>query len=160
MWPVHAGSTTLLGLHLTLIKNSQPSLQTSTMPPPPAKPPVDTAYLDALDITSTPRPFKNPHYKPRKHRQKTLKQILSDATRSQNPSEKLTSTYANIESAPSFHPSRGGHWCDVTGLPAKYLDPKSKLRYADKEVYALVRGLGAGVGERYLEVRGANVVLR
>lgn len=130
------------------------------MPPPPPKPPTDTSHLEALDITQLPRPFKNPHYKPRKTKPRTLKQILADASKSADATSTLTPTYANIESAPSLHPARGGHWCDVTGLPAKYTDPKTKLRYADKEIYQLVRGLGTGGGERYLEVRGANVVLR
>lgn len=48
-----------------------------------------------------------------------------------------SATYTNIESAPSLaHTKR---YCDVTGLPAPYLDPKSRLRYHDKEVFAFIR---------------------
>ena len=71
----------------------------------------------------------------------------------------MQTTYQNIESPPSFR--RGSSkWCDVTGLPARYTDPKTKLRYRDGEVYAAVRSLPPGGAERYLEVRGANVVLK
>ncbi|EQL30553.1 chromatin-remodeling complex subunit ies6 [Blastomyces gilchristii SLH14081] len=69
-------------------------------------------------------------------------------------------TYTNIESAPSLHPSSQKRYCDITGLPAPYTDPKTRLRYHDKEVFAVVRTLGQGVAESYLEVRGAHVVLK
>ncbi|KAF8473471.1 YL1 nuclear protein C-terminal domain-containing protein [Kalaharituber pfeilii] len=68
-------------------------------------------------------------------------------------------TYTNIESAPSFHPARA-HWCDITGLPARYTDPKTKLRYADMEVYKAIQNLPPGSADGYLELRGANVVLK
>ncbi|PGH11958.1 hypothetical protein AJ80_06924 [Polytolypa hystricis UAMH7299] len=69
-------------------------------------------------------------------------------------------TYTNIECAPSLHPGQQKRYCDITGLPAPYTDPKSRLRYHDKEVFAVVRGLGQGVAESYLETRGAHVVLK
>ncbi|EEH21435.1 hypothetical protein PABG_03651 [Paracoccidioides brasiliensis Pb03] len=69
-------------------------------------------------------------------------------------------TYTNIESAPSLHPSSQKRYCDITGLPAPYTDPKTRLRYHDKEVFGVVRSLGQGVAESYLEARGAHVVLK
>lgn len=69
-------------------------------------------------------------------------------------------TYTNIESAPSLHPGQQRHYCDVTGLPARYTDPKTRLRYHNKEVFAVVRTLPQGVTEKYLEARGAHVVLK
>ncbi|GAP90355.1 putative yl1 nuclear protein [Rosellinia necatrix] len=69
-----------------------------------------------------------------------------------------TVTYTNIESAPSLaHPRR---FCDVTGLPAPYLDPKSRLRYHDKEVFGFIRTLPQAGPEAYLEARGAHTVLK
>lgn len=69
-----------------------------------------------------------------------------------------SATYTNIESAPSLaHTKR---YCDVTGLPAPYLDPKSRLRYHDKEVFAYIRSLPQGTAEQYLEARGAHTVLK
>lgn len=67
-------------------------------------------------------------------------------------------TYMNIESAPTLaHPK---HYCDITGLPAPYTDPKTRLRYHDKEVFAVARTLGQGVAEQYLEARGAHTILK
>ncbi|KAG6365940.1 hypothetical protein INS49_000116 [Diaporthe citri] len=67
-------------------------------------------------------------------------------------------TYTNIESAPSLAPQK--RYCDVTGLPAPYQDPKTRLRYHDKEVFAMIRGLPQGYAEQYLEARGAHTVLK
>ncbi|OAX78250.1 hypothetical protein ACJ72_07447 [Emergomyces africanus] len=226
------------------------------MPPPPSA--ADDSHqklLDQLDMARTPRPFRNPHWKPSARRNKNVKQILSETSRkeasmlaSQNNSGASTPfaaassttvaatpvtvvengngnggdgtprsislptaanagvgaasrppniaqaaqslstlvleknfrslaqvgngmgmmgngmgpavTYTNIESAPSLHPSSQKRYCDITGLPAPYTDPKTRLRYHDKEVFAVVRSLGQGVAESYLEVRGANVVLK
>ena len=69
-------------------------------------------------------------------------------------------TYTNIESAPSLHPAQQKRYCDITGLPAAYTDPKTRLRYHDKEVFGVIRTLAQGVPESYLEVRGAHVVLK
>lgn len=69
-------------------------------------------------------------------------------------------TYTNIESAPSLHPSSQRHYCDITGLPAPYTDPKTRLRYHDAEVFRLIRTLGQGSTEGYLAARGAHTVLK
>ncbi|KAI9731081.1 MAG: hypothetical protein M1818_007938 [Claussenomyces sp. TS43310] len=69
-----------------------------------------------------------------------------------------SATYTNIESAPSLAHSK--HYCDLTGLPAPYTDPKTRLRYHNKEVFGVVRTLGQGVAEQYLEARGAHTVLK
>lgn len=67
-------------------------------------------------------------------------------------------TYTNIESAPSLACPK--HYCDVTGLAAPYLDPKTRLRYHNKEVFGLIRSLPQGSAEQYLEARGAHIVLK
>lgn len=69
-------------------------------------------------------------------------------------------TYTNIESAPSFHPSSQKHYCDITGLPAPYTDPKSRLRYHNGEMFGVVRTLGQHPTESYLAARGAHTVLK
>ena len=69
-------------------------------------------------------------------------------------------TYTNIESAPSLLPSHQKRYCDITGLPAPYKDPKTRLRYHNKEVFGVIRNFGQGVAEKYLEARGAQVILR
>ncbi|PFH61048.1 hypothetical protein XA68_18365 [Ophiocordyceps unilateralis] len=67
-------------------------------------------------------------------------------------------TYTNIESAPSLAHSR--HYCDVTGLPAPYNDPKTRMRYHNKEVFGLIRTLPQPAAEQFLEARGAHTVLK
>ncbi|KAH8173146.1 YL1 nuclear [Sarocladium implicatum] len=69
-----------------------------------------------------------------------------------------SATYTNIESAPSLAHSK--RYCDVTGLPAPYLDPKTRMRYHNREVFGFVRTLPQGVPDQYLETRGANVILK
>ncbi|KAF2203397.1 hypothetical protein GQ43DRAFT_267429 [Delitschia confertaspora ATCC 74209] len=69
-------------------------------------------------------------------------------------------TYTNIESAPSFHPSSQRRYCDITGLPAPYTDPKTRLRYHDKEIFGLLRTMPQGTTEGYLAARGAHTVLK
>ncbi|KAI1381749.1 hypothetical protein F4677DRAFT_439563 [Hypoxylon crocopeplum] len=87
--------------------------------------------------------------------EKTLKPSgVSGATVSAAPS----ATYTNIESAPSLAHTR--RYCDVTGLPAPYLDPKSRLRYHNMEVFGFLRTLPQGAAEQYLEARGAHTVLK
>lgn len=74
------------------------------------------------------------------------------------PANAPTATYTNIESAPSMaHTKR---YCDITGLPAPYTDPKSRLRYHNKEIFGLIRTLPQGVAEQFLEARGAHTVLK
>jgi INO80 complex subunit C len=69
-------------------------------------------------------------------------------------------TYTNIESAPSFHPSGQRRYCDITGLPAPYTDPKTRLRYHNKEVFGAIRTMPQNVAEGYLAARGAHTVLK
>lgn len=71
-----------------------------------------------------------------------------------------TVTYTNIESAPSLNPAYQRHYCDITGLPGPYTDPKTRLRYHDKEIFGVIRNLSQGVPESYLEARGAHTILK
>ena len=59
-------------------------------------------------------------------------------------------TYTNIESAPSLHPGHQKHYCDITGLPAPYTDPKTKLRYHNKEIFKVFQTLSQNVQKIYL----------
>jgi INO80 complex subunit C len=67
-------------------------------------------------------------------------------------------TYTSIAAAPSLKPKR--KYCDITGLPAKYKDPKSGLHYYNAEVYAVVKSLGTAQVQEYLAARGANTILK
>lgn len=85
-----------------------------------------------------------------------LEKNLQRATLPSGP----TVTYTNIESAPSLHPAHQKHYCDITGLPSRYTDPKTRLRYYDKEVFGVLRTLPQGVPEQYLATRGAHTILK
>ncbi|KAK5132795.1 hypothetical protein LTR08_008596 [Meristemomyces frigidus] len=67
-------------------------------------------------------------------------------------------TYTSIAAAPSLKPKK--KYCDITGLPAKYTDPKSGLFYYNAEVYKVVKGLNTTQVQEYLAARGANTVLK
>ncbi|KAJ5931106.1 hypothetical protein N7466_006599 [Penicillium verhagenii] len=69
-------------------------------------------------------------------------------------------TYTNIESAPSLSAANQRNYCDITGLAGPYTDPKTRLRYHNKEIFAVIRTLAQGVPEMYLEARGAHTVLK
>ncbi|EON64615.1 hypothetical protein W97_03848 [Coniosporium apollinis CBS 100218] len=86
--------------------------------------------------------------------------VLEKNLRSSGASGGPAVTYTNIESAPSLHPSSQKRYCDITGLSAPYTDPKSRLRYHDKEVFAAIRTLGQAATEGYLAARGAHTVLK
>lgn len=67
-------------------------------------------------------------------------------------------TYTSIAAAPSLKPKK--KYCDITGLPAKYKDPKTGLYYYNAEVYAVVKGLATYQIQEYLGQRGAGTVLK
>lgn len=67
-------------------------------------------------------------------------------------------TYTSIAAAPSLKPKK--KYCDITGLPAKYKDPKSGLYYYNAEIYAVVKGLSTTQVQEYLAARGANTILK
>ena len=84
----------------------------------------------------------------------------SFAAPGQLPGAGVAVTYTNIESAPSLHPSSQRRYCDVTGLLAPYTDPKTRLRYHDGEIFAVVRQMQQATTEGYLAARGAHFVLK
>ncbi|KAL3537610.1 hypothetical protein ACH5RR_000976 [Cinchona calisaya] len=87
---------------------------------------------------------------------KHLKQIIQ-AENFQNypPNEP---NYVNIESPPPMHPCK--RICDITGFEAPYFDPRTKLRYANAEVFKVIRSLPSDYVQRYLALRNAAVVLK
>lgn len=86
------------------------------------------------------------------------KMVLEKNTARNAHAQLPVATYTNIESAPSLAHSK--RYCDITGLPAPYVDPKTRLRYHNKETFGLIRSLPQGVEEMYLEVRNAHTVLK
>ncbi|CAN4102146.1 unnamed protein product [Withania somnifera] len=87
---------------------------------------------------------------------KHLKQIIQAENYENYPPH--IPTYVNIETPPSMHP--GKKICDITGFEAPYFDPRTKLRYANTEVFKTIRSLPDDYVQRYLALRNAAVVLR
>ncbi|CAB5333643.1 unnamed protein product [Rhizophagus irregularis] len=117
--------------------------------------PFGSSFPTPTNLHLVRKPFKNPHYKtPKKF--KTLKQILAAERNLNTPLD--VPTYSNIEAPPSIRPQK--KYCDITGLEAKYTDPKTRLRYHSAEVYKEIKQLAPGVIQDYLGLRHAAVVLR
>ncbi|KAI0041363.1 hypothetical protein FA95DRAFT_1584763 [Auriscalpium vulgare] len=138
---------------------------------------------EQMSILHSPRPFKNPAYtKNTNRRTKNLKAVLgqerererlererrrvereeamdvdANGAAERHEDEDLPS-YASIEAPPSFLPQR--HYCDITGLEAPYTDPVTGLRYHDKSIYELIKGLSASAAKEYLSARGVNPIVK
>jgi len=136
------------------------------------------SLAEQLSYLEAPRPFKNPNFvKKSSRRSKNLKAVLTQererekAERERRRLEKIESgmdvdgeqeeeipTYTSIEAPPSLMPQR--HYCDITGLEAPYTDPATKLRYHDKSIYELIKGLSASSVKEYLAARGVNSIVK
>ncbi|KAJ6460963.1 hypothetical protein C8R45DRAFT_1028788 [Mycena sanguinolenta] len=136
------------------------------------------SLAEQLSYLEAPRPFKNPNYvKKTSRRSKNLKAVLTQererekTERERRRLEKAESgmdvygeeeedipTYTSIEAPPSLMPQR--HYCDITGLEAPYTDPATKLRYHDKSIYELIKGLSASAVKEYLAARGVNSIVK
>lgn len=62
--------------------------------------------------------------------------------------------YSSINAPPSFKPPK--KYSDISGLPAKYTDPQTRLLYAVAEEFSTVRSLPSDIISGYLTLRGAN----
>mmetsp|Transcript_46198 Transcript_46198/g.75378 ORF Transcript_46198/g.75378 Transcript_46198/m.75378 type:complete len:183 (+) Transcript_46198:142-690(+) len=107
-------------------------------------------------------PFKSRDWLVRKEQErkpriyKALKQIVAAENYEAVPPN--IPTYVNIEAPPSLFPAK--RYCDVTGFPAKYTDPKTKLRYASASLFSRIRNMPDETVQTFLEIRKANVVLK
>lgn len=61
-------------------------------------------------------------------------------------------THVTIRSGPSSLPPR--KYCDVTGLPSKYTDPKTRLHYYSAAEYQQIKQRHTDTIKLMLEIRG------
>ncbi|THH11335.1 hypothetical protein EW146_g8079 [Bondarzewia mesenterica] len=139
---------------------------------------------ERLSYLNAPRPFKNPNYtKNVNRRAKNLKAVLGqerererqerERRRQQKEQEMDVDgepharnvaieqdlpTYLSIEAPPSVLPPK--HYCDITGLEAPYTDPVTGLRYHDKSIYELIKGLSTSAAKDHLSARGVNPIVK
>lgn len=119
---------------------------------------TSTPAGNGADNTSTPNLAQASRSLSKLVLEKSLRPGNNNASPALGGANAPGATYTNIEGAPSLaHTKR---YCDVTGLPAPYMDPKTRMRYHNKEVFGLIRTLPQGVPDQYLEARGAHVVLK
>lgn len=112
--------------------------------------------LEDADISRIHKSFKNPNYQ--RPRKQNLKQLLT-ADALNNPNRDVNApTFTNIEATPSMIPAK--KYCDITGLDARYTDPKTKLRYHDAEVYQVVKAMSVDAAQAYLALRNSQIILK
>ncbi|XP_030911494.1 INO80 complex subunit C [Geospiza fortis] len=119
----------------------------------------------SVETTAKPLPFKDPNFihsgiggaaAGKKNRTwKNLKQIL--ASERALPWQLNDPSYFNIDAPPSFKPAK--KYSDISGLPANYTDPQSKLRFSTIEEFAYIRMLPSDVVTGYLALRKATSIV-
>lgn len=86
---------------------------------------------------------------------KNLKQIL--ALERTLPWKLSDPNYYNIDAPPSLKPSK--KYSDISGLPANYTDPQTKLRFTSSEEFSYIRLLPTDVVTGYLALRKATCIV-
>ncbi|KYQ46534.1 INO80 complex subunit C [Trachymyrmex zeteki] len=86
---------------------------------------------------------------------RSLKQVL--AQERSLPWPTAIKHYSSINAPPSFKPAK--KYSDISGLPARYTDPQTKLYYATAEEFATVRSLPMDITAGYLALRGASSIV-
>ncbi|XP_071445214.1 INO80 complex subunit C isoform X1 [Hetaerina americana] len=62
--------------------------------------------------------------------------------------------FSTIDALPSYKPPK--KYSDISGLPAKYTDPQTKLFYANSEEFKTIRTLPSDIVAGYLALRRAS----
>ncbi|KAJ8920484.1 hypothetical protein NQ315_005353 [Exocentrus adspersus] len=86
---------------------------------------------------------------------KGLKQIISSEKALPWPDDAVH--YSSINAPPSFKPPE--KFSDLSGLPAPYTDPQTRLRFANKDEYATIVDLPMDITAGYLALRGATSIV-
>lgn len=127
--------------------------------------PVDSGPITSTESTAKPPPFKDPTFvhsgiggaaAGKKNRTwKNLKQIL--ALERTLPWKVNDPNYYNIDVPPSLKPAK--KYSDISGLPANYTDPQTKLRFTSSEEFSYIRLLPTDVVTGYLTLRKATCIV-
>ncbi|XP_023258840.1 INO80 complex subunit C [Seriola lalandi dorsalis] len=126
---------------------------------------VDSGPTATTESTAKPPPFKDPSFMHsgiggaaagKKNRTwKNLKQIL--ALERTLPWKLNDPNYYNIDAPPSLKPAK--KYSDISGLPANYTDPQTKLRFTSSEEFSYIRLLPTDVVTGYLALRKATCIV-
>ncbi|XP_043506249.1 INO80 complex subunit C isoform X4 [Frieseomelitta varia] len=99
--------------------------------------------------------FRSTSASGKKRTWRSLKQMLAQERTLPWPAEVVH--YSSINAPPSFRPAK--KYSDISGLPARYTDPQTKLYYATAEEFATVRSLPMDITAGYLALRGASSIV-
>ncbi|KAM9353276.1 INO80 complex subunit C [Symphorus nematophorus] len=126
---------------------------------------ADSGPAATTESTAKPPPFKDPAFMHsgiggaaagKKNRTwKNLKQIL--ALERTLPWKLNDPNYYNIDAPPSLKPTK--KYSDISGLPANYTDPQTKLRFTSSEEFSYIRLLPTDVVTGYLALRKATCIV-
>lgn len=126
---------------------------------------ADSGPFPLPESTAKPPPFKDPTFMHsgiggaaagKKNRTwKNLKQIL--ALERTLPWKLSDPNYYNIDAPPSLKPAK--KYSDISGLPANYTDPQTKLRFTSSEEFSYIRLLPTDVVTGYLALRKATCIV-
>ncbi|CAB1334685.1 unnamed protein product [Coregonus sp. 'balchen'] len=86
---------------------------------------------------------------------KNLKQILS--VERTLPWKVNDPSYYSIDAPPSLKPAK--KYSDISGLPANYTDPQTKLRFTSSEEFSFLRLLPTDAVTGYLALRKATCIV-
>ncbi|XP_031708385.1 INO80 complex subunit C isoform X2 [Anarrhichthys ocellatus] len=126
---------------------------------------VDCGPAAITESTAKPPPFKDPTFMHsgiggaaagKKNRTwKNLKQIL--ALERTLPWTLNDPNYYSIDAPPSLKPAK--KYSDISGLPANYTDPQTKLRFTSSEEFSYIRLLPTDVVTGYLALRKETCIV-
>ncbi|NP_001002108.2 INO80 complex subunit C [Danio rerio] len=148
-------------------KKTQPALSTAQAQVAPVEGTSEVKPVGSVDVETATKslPFKNPDFvhsgiggaaAGKKNRTwKNLKQIL--AAEKALPWKINDPNYCNIDAPPSMKPAK--KYSDISGLPANYTDPQTKLRFASTEEFSYIRQLPTDVVTGYLTLRKATCIV-
>ncbi|KAM4580862.1 INO80 complex subunit C [Odontesthes bonariensis] len=124
--------------------DSGPTCTESTAKPPPFK---DHTFMHS-GIGGAAAGKKNRTWK-------NLKQIL--ALERTLPWKLDDPNYYGIDAPPSLRPAK--KYSDISGLPANYTDPQTKLRFTSSDEFSYIRLLPTDVVTGYLTLRKATCIV-
>mmetsp|Transcript_3548 Transcript_3548/g.6720 ORF Transcript_3548/g.6720 Transcript_3548/m.6720 type:complete len:164 (-) Transcript_3548:45-536(-) len=87
---------------------------------------------------------------------KNVKQIVLNENYESLPID--TPTFSSIEAPPSILPRV--KYCEITGFPAKYTDPRTKMHFCSPEAFRLARSLPDHAVQKFLALRQADLRLK
>ncbi|XP_016142869.1 INO80 complex subunit C-like [Sinocyclocheilus grahami] len=152
-------------------KKTQPASSTTQAPHLSQVAPVESTFegkpVGVVDVETSAKclPFKDPNFvhsgiggaaAGKKNRTwKNLKQIL--AAEKTLPWKITDPNYCSLDTPPSMKPVK--KYSDISGLPANYTDPQTKLHFASTEEFSYIRQLPTDVVTGYLALRKATCIV-